>query len=76
VALESVPPELAADIVERGIVMTGGGALLRNLDRIISDATGVSVVIAENPLNCVAMGAGKTLEELRTLRMTLIGSDY
>jgi len=57
--LGKTPPELAADIVERGIVMTGGGALLRGLDRYLSAETGVPVFIAENPMNCVALGAGK-----------------
>ena len=57
--LGKTPPELAADIVERGIVMTGGGALLRGLDRHLAAETGVPVFIAENPMNCVALGAGK-----------------
>jgi rod shape-determining protein MreB len=66
-ALEKTPPELAADIVERGIVMTGGGSLLKGLDKFISKETGVPVILAENPLTCVVLGAGKFLEEIRNL---------
>jgi len=65
--LEKTPPELAADIVERGIVMTGGGSLLKGLDKFISKETGVPVIRAENPLTCVVLGAGKFLEELKNL---------
>ena len=60
--LEQCPPELAADIFERGMVLTGGGALLKNLDRLLSDCTGVMVVTAEEPLTCVARGGGKALD--------------
>jgi rod shape-determining protein MreB len=63
--LGQTPPELAADIVERGIVMTGGGSLLKGLDRLIATETGVPVFIAERPLDCVALGAGKYLEYLK-----------
>ncbi len=66
-ALEKTPPELAADIVERGIVMTGGGSLLKGLDKFISKETGVPVIRAENPLTCVVMGTGKFLEEIKNL---------
>ncbi|WAA10243.1 rod shape-determining protein [Fervidibacillus albus] len=62
--LEKTPPELAADIMDRGIVLTGGGALLRNLDRVISEETNMPVLIAENPLDCVAIGTGKALENI------------
>jgi rod shape-determining protein MreB len=62
-ALESTPPELSADIIDRGIVLTGGGALLSRMDEALSLATGLSVTIAEDPLNCVALGAGKALED-------------
>ena len=65
--LERTPPELAADIVERGIVMTGGGSLLKGLDKFISKETGVPAIRAENPLTCVVMGAGKFLEEIKNL---------
>ena len=64
IALENTAPELAADIVDRGIVLTGGGALLRNLDVVIRQATGLPVTVAEDPLTCVAMGTGRALEEL------------
>ena len=73
-ALEQAPPELAADIVEKGIVMTGGGALLRDMDGVLRDATGLPISIAEDPLSCVALGTGRCLEELRTLRNVLIGA--
>jgi rod shape-determining protein MreB len=62
-ALEHVKPELAADLYDRGIVMTGGGSLLAGLDEVIADATGLPVMIADNPLFCVAMGAGQALED-------------
>ncbi len=61
-ALEQCPPELAADIAESGIVLTGGGALLRDLDRLLAEETGLSVIVAEDPLTCVARGGGKALE--------------
>ncbi|MBF0159211.1 MAG: rod shape-determining protein [Magnetococcales bacterium] len=66
-ALENTPPELAADIVDRGIVLTGGGALLRGLDKLLSRETGLPVIIAEGPLTCVVMGSGRALEELDTM---------
>ncbi len=68
VTLEKSPPELAADIMDRGIVLTGGGALLRNLDRHISQETGMPVIVAENPLDCVAIGTGKALDNMEQLR--------
>lgn len=61
-ALEQCPPELASDISERGMVLTGGGALLRNLDRLLMEETGIPVIVAEDPLTCVARGGGKALE--------------
>lgn len=61
-ALEQAPPELAADIAERGMVLTGGGALLRNIDRLFMEETGLPVIIADEPLTCVARGGGKALE--------------
>ena len=63
IALENTQPELAADIVDHGIVMTGGGALLHDIDKVLSDATGLPVAVAENPLICVALGAGRALED-------------
>ena len=70
-ALENTPPELAADIVDRGIVLTGGGALLYRLDQVLRDATGLPVVVAEDPLQCVALGTGRALEEPRRLSSVL-----
>ncbi len=71
VALENTAPELAADIVDKGIVLTGGGALLGNLDYVLRHATGLPVSIADEPLKCVALGTGRCLEEMRTLRHVL-----
>jgi rod shape-determining protein MreB and related proteins len=67
-ALERVPPELSADIFDRGVVLTGGGALLRNLDKRLRDETGLPVLVAENPLTSVVLGAGKMLTDLALLR--------
>ncbi|NLL52290.1 MAG: rod shape-determining protein [Peptococcaceae bacterium] len=66
--LEKTPPELAADIMDRGIVMAGGGSLLKNLDRLLAERTGIPVHLAEDPLSCVAMGTGKVLESEETLK--------
>jgi len=63
IALENTAPELAADIVDNGIVMTGGGALLRDVDKVLADETGLPVTVADNPLTCVALGAGRALED-------------
>lgn len=71
-ALEHTPPELAADIVDKGIVMTGGGSLLSNLDFVLRHATGLSVTLADDPLSCVAIGTGHALEEMKTLKNVLI----
>jgi len=71
VALENTAPELAADIVDKGIVLTGGGALLGNLDYVLRHATGLPVSIADEPLSCVVMGTGRCLEEMKTLKHVL-----
>ncbi|MEW6776277.1 MAG: rod shape-determining protein [Bdellovibrionota bacterium] len=68
VALERTPPELAADIANKGIVLAGGGALIRNLDVLIREETGLPVIIAENPLWCVALGSGKALDNIDLLK--------
>lgn len=72
--LERTPPELASDIMEKGIILAGGGALIKNLDKLLSQKTGMPVLIADNALDCVAKGAGKTLEELEKLKTVLINS--
>jgi rod shape-determining protein MreB len=72
VALEHTAPELAADIVDKGIVLTGGGALLGNLDFVLRHSTGLPVSIADDPLSCVVLGCGRCLEEMKTLKAVLI----
>jgi rod shape-determining protein MreB len=74
IALERTPPELAADIVDKGIVLAGGGALLRNLDQLLREETGLPVVIAEDPLSCVVIGSGKVLDELDLLKQVTVTS--
>jgi rod shape-determining protein MreB len=74
--LERTPPELAADIMDRGIVMTGGGSLLRGLDRLISEETGMPVIIAEDPLTSVVQGAGKTFDYLELLSKVDASPNY
>lgn len=69
--LEKTPPELAADIIDRGIVLTGGGAQLRNVDQLLIRETGVPCFVAENPIACVAIGAGRALENLEVMRRFL-----
>lgn len=72
--LEKTPPELASDIMEKGIVLAGGGALIKNLDKLLSERTGMPVYVAEDPLDCVVKGTGKTLENLEKLRTVLINA--
>ncbi|MCH6553488.1 MAG: rod shape-determining protein [Acidobacteria bacterium] len=72
VALERTPPELSADISDRGIVLTGGGSLLKNLDKRISEETGLPVSLADDPLACVALGTGKMLSDFKLLRQISI----
>lgn len=69
--LEKTPPELVADIIDRGMVMTGGGALLRNIDRYLTQETGIPCHLAENPMLCTALGAGRALQHLPLLRRSL-----
>jgi rod shape-determining protein MreB len=69
--LEKTPPELASDIIDRGMVLVGGGALLRNLDRYLTKETGVPCYVADNPMACTAIGAGRALEELEMLRKSM-----
>ena len=73
-ALENTPPELSADIVDKGIIMTGGGSLLSRLDELLRIKTGLPVELAEDPLLCVALGTGKTLEELKVMKSVLLRS--
>mgnify|MGYP000238756804 CR=1 FL=1 len=72
--LEKTPPELSADIMDRGITLTGGGALLRGLDKLIERETGMPVNVAETPLDCVVLGTGKVLEHIETLKKVLINT--
>jgi len=65
-------PELGSDIAENGMVLTGGGALLKNLDRLLQEETGIPVIIAEDPLTCVARGCGKTLDQLDYFKNTFV----
>jgi len=71
IALEAMPPELAADIVDRGIVLTGGGALLRNIDVVLRTQARLPVMLAEDPLRCVANGCGFVLENLSRMKNVL-----
>ena len=71
VALENTAPELAADIVDKGIMLTGGGGLLNNLDQVLRNATGLPVSVAENPLACVARGTGRALDNIQKFKNVL-----
>lgn len=72
--LERTPPELSSDIMEKGIVLAGGGALIKNLDKLVAERTEMPVYIAETPLDCVVKGTGKTLEDLEKLKTILINA--
>ncbi len=74
VTLERTPPELSSDIMEKGIVLAGGGALIKNIDKLIMEKMEMPVYVAEEPLNCVVKGTGKTLEDLERLKTVLINS--
>ena len=74
IALERTPPELAADIVDKGIVLAGGGAYLKNLDILLRNETGLPVVAAEEPLSCVVLGSGAVLDQLDLLRQVAVSS--
>jgi rod shape-determining protein MreB len=73
-ALEQTPPELGADIADKGMVLTGGGALLRDMDRLLMEETGLPVILADDPLTCVVRGSGKALERMDELS-TVFTSD-
>jgi rod shape-determining protein MreB len=72
-ALERTPPELAADIVDKGIVLTGGGALLKNMDVLLREETGLPVMVADDPISAVVLGSGKTLDHIELLKEVTIG---
>ena len=74
ITLEKTPPELASDIMEKGIILSGGGALIQNLDKLISAETGMPVYVAEEPLDCVVKGTEKTLQDLEKLKTILLNS--
>ena len=74
-ALEQSPPELASDIAESGLVLTGGGALLKDLDKLLTEETGLPVIVAEDPLSCVARGGGKAIELMDAHDMDLLTQD-
>ncbi len=75
ITLEKTPPELSADIIDQGIMLAGGGALLKGFDKLINSETGIPVKIAENPLDCVAEGTGKVLENIDKLEDVLNTDD-
>ncbi len=72
--LEKTPPELAADIADKGIVVTGGGALLRNFDQLLTEVIGIPAYLSENPISCVALGAGKVLDNIHILKSGLVST--
>ena len=72
-ALERTPPELAADIVDKGVVLTGGGALLKNMDTLLREETGLPVMVSDDPISAVVLGSGKTLDHIDLLKEVTIG---
>ena len=72
--LEKTPPELASDIMEKGIILAGGGALIENIDKLVSEKTGMPVFIAESPLECVVKGTGKSLDDIEKLKVVLLNA--
>ncbi|HEV8458884.1 MAG TPA: rod shape-determining protein, partial [Methylomirabilota bacterium] len=72
--LEQAPPELAADLVDKGIMLTGGGALLRGLDALLHEQTDLTITVSDDPLTCVAHGAGKLLDEIDLLKRVAIAA--
>ncbi|MFW5640496.1 MAG: rod shape-determining protein, partial [Thermodesulfobacteriota bacterium] len=72
IALEQTPPELSADIVDRGIVLTGGGGQLKNLDSLLREETGLPITVTDDPLSTVALGSGKTLDSIEILKRVII----
>ena len=72
IALEQTPPELAADIVDSGIVLTGGGALLKNLDKLLREESGLPITVTEDPLSTVALGSGMVLDSIEILKQVII----
>ena len=74
--LEAAPPELVSDVIDRGIIMTGGGALLKNFDELLRQNTGIPVTVAENPMDCVALGTGQALDLIHVLQDALISDTF
>lgn len=74
--LSVTPPELASDIMQNGIYLAGGGALIRNLDNLMAQRTGIKTYIADSPLECVAIGAGKTLENFEKMRPVIVNRKH
>jgi rod shape-determining protein MreB len=72
-ALERTPPELAADIVDKGVVLTGGGALIKNMDVLLREETGLPVMVSDDPISAVVLGSGKTLDHIELLKEVTIG---
>ena len=74
--IEEIPPEIISDIMHRGIILAGGGALLRNLDKLVAEATAMPIMVAEDPLTCVVRGAGVVVEDLESLKDVLVPTEF